>query len=1037
MNQVWKVATCLSAASVIVLLLASAIGPAHAAGPTVPAYSAAVAADAPRGYWRLGEATGSTVATDSSGSGLNGTYGPKVTVGDYVGALLYDDDLAANFAGVSGYLVGDDYLSMGTPSGLNFGTSDFTVEAWVSTETNGDQPIVTKSSGNPADPRWEIVVTDDPGYEGRVRSYIYDGAPIPLDVTAYGPSLRVDDGEFHHVVVVFDRDVGVTIYVDRAAAQKAIPMTGSVSNSAPFLVGGLANTSSFNGEIDEVAVYPSVLLAARVRAHYDAGIDPPDAYLQETLSDAPTAYWRLGESTITGPAMDASGNGVNASYGSGQVAGRPGAIVGDADTAVSFTGTDGVSVTNMSALNFGTSDFGVEAWIKTSVNGEEALVGKLASAVEPYWLVSVTDDPEFVGRVRARIFDGVVTRTAYGPNIRVDDGLWHHVGAVFDRDLGIHVYVDGAEFTTAGAATASVSNSGSFRIGQASGYATFQGDIDEVAVYDSLLEPFAFAAHHTAGISPSERVLPSDWDPALTWESADPNPDEAGEDPPGVGPDWDFGFRPGDEAVYNQQTQEAWSIYQQSGGAPESDPTPDEGVTLVLDPNEEGLDAAAPPLEPLRRPSDSTSSAGRRYLVEMVNSRIAVYRKSNLSQVSTAFLSDFTHSCDPFGNPRLVGDPQILWDRQSGRWYYSAIQRSDLFQDHTHNCILYGWSRGPNPTNLQSGWCHFYTPVIPQFNDQPTMGDGGGWIVLGTNVFPSADRDGRYLYSRLHTFRKPSRRNASRCREPNVFKSPRYHSFFRWPLSPKVANAIRPQNEAFAIGADNHSLPAELRVWAVRSQPGNPQIPQFSFFTLPIPGGGWLPPSPAEQPAPGRLLDTTDGRFTQAVTRTDPVAGSMALWTAQTIGSSMTRRSRVRWFEIMTRQRSIRQHNVIVLSTLFVFNPAVSPSWDHSMVMIQYNVSSASQSVQVRARARTAATPENSFGREAVVWTSVYPYYHDDRCDDDRQQPPRCRWGDYPGASPDVLRRGRVWGTNQVIRNPGAPGAPHWSSRNFAGRVTP
>src|SRR6266511_609840 len=101
--QATKLAACLFAIGGSLVLATRAAGPARAAGPTVPAYSAAIAADAPRGYWRLGEPSGSVAAIDSSGSGLSGTYGSKVTTGDYVGAMLYDDNLAANFAGADGY----------------------------------------------------------------------------------------------------------------------------------------------------------------------------------------------------------------------------------------------------------------------------------------------------------------------------------------------------------------------------------------------------------------------------------------------------------------------------------------------------------------------------------------------------------------------------------------------------------------------------------------------------------------------------------------------------------------------------------------------------------------------------------------------------------------------------------------------------------------------------------------------------------------------------------------------------------------------
>ena len=50
------------------------------AAPVVAAdYRDAVLADAPGGYWRLGEGVGATSAADSSGNGRNGVYvGPTL-----------------------------------------------------------------------------------------------------------------------------------------------------------------------------------------------------------------------------------------------------------------------------------------------------------------------------------------------------------------------------------------------------------------------------------------------------------------------------------------------------------------------------------------------------------------------------------------------------------------------------------------------------------------------------------------------------------------------------------------------------------------------------------------------------------------------------------------------------------------------------------------------------------------------------------------------------------------------------------------------
>jgi Concanavalin A-like lectin/glucanases superfamily len=83
--------------------------------------------------------------------------------------------------------------------------------------------------------------------------------------------VRVDDGAWHHVVVVFDRDAGITVYVDGVGRFTAGAFTGVIDNSGPFLIGKSTGYGYFGGTIDEVAVYPSALSAARVQAHHAAG----------------------------------------------------------------------------------------------------------------------------------------------------------------------------------------------------------------------------------------------------------------------------------------------------------------------------------------------------------------------------------------------------------------------------------------------------------------------------------------------------------------------------------------------------------------------------------------------------------------------------------------------------------------------------------------------------------------------------------------------------------------------------------------------
>ena len=229
---------------------------------TSVAYPNAVGADKPVAWWRLGEAAGATTALDSSGNALSGTYS-NVTAG-VPGALVANTNTAASFPGVTD---GKDQVVVADNDRLDFGTGDFSVETWVRTKHNGERAIIGKSDGTL--PNWRVTVTDDGSNVGRVRSVIEDGT---VSRQVYGPAIRVDDGEWHHVAVVHQRASGTTIYVDGVGQFTAGAMTGSVSNTSALRIGDTGDYPPLIGDLDEVALYPYALPASRVDAHHDSGV---------------------------------------------------------------------------------------------------------------------------------------------------------------------------------------------------------------------------------------------------------------------------------------------------------------------------------------------------------------------------------------------------------------------------------------------------------------------------------------------------------------------------------------------------------------------------------------------------------------------------------------------------------------------------------------------------------------------------------------------------------------------------------------------
>lgn len=229
-------------------------------------YASEVLADNPLGYWRLGEASGTTAA-DDSGNGNDGTYGGSPTLGA-TGLLprADDSDTAVDFDGV------DDAVDTGLT--VATGSDERTFEAWIQLNDGDDYYPFVHQGLNNAGERFTLRLN---------RAVSADGTPNTLRVDVSGGyivgSTVITDGDPHHVVAVLPAggsDVeDVLLYVD--GQLETITDSGSQSLNTQAGDGvqigyenGLARYA--DGVIDEVAVYDAALSASRISAHYTAGV---------------------------------------------------------------------------------------------------------------------------------------------------------------------------------------------------------------------------------------------------------------------------------------------------------------------------------------------------------------------------------------------------------------------------------------------------------------------------------------------------------------------------------------------------------------------------------------------------------------------------------------------------------------------------------------------------------------------------------------------------------------------------------------------
>jgi hypothetical protein len=91
-----------------------------------------------------------------------------------------------------------------------------------------------------------------------------------------------------------------------------------------------------------------------------------------------------------------------------------------------------------------------------------------------------------------------------GSTVPITPGTWHHGVVTFDGKSTVQIYLDGK---LAGSGTTPMLNTKTefFGIGGSgynTGYALWNGNIDEVAVYDYVLPADVIAQHYTIGTRP-------------------------------------------------------------------------------------------------------------------------------------------------------------------------------------------------------------------------------------------------------------------------------------------------------------------------------------------------------------------------------------------------------------------------------------------------------------------------------------------------------------------------------------------------------
>ncbi|MBS3134784.1 LamG domain-containing protein [Candidatus Woesearchaeota archaeon] len=210
-------------------------------------------------FSRLDDGDGATTFDDASPNNNDGTCS---------GGNCPTWNPSGKLSGAYDFDGSDDYISYGNI--LQIGTYDFTFSMWINADEYGDSTINTDSifgKFQSSSYRYHLALQDN----GILKFYVSYNADANLVGATSNAGVIPLDGNWHHVVVVGDRDVSTKIYVDGSdVTSTELHSTNSISNTGGFYLG--SRTSSiqrFNGDIDEFRFWRRAFTSQEVGLLYN------------------------------------------------------------------------------------------------------------------------------------------------------------------------------------------------------------------------------------------------------------------------------------------------------------------------------------------------------------------------------------------------------------------------------------------------------------------------------------------------------------------------------------------------------------------------------------------------------------------------------------------------------------------------------------------------------------------------------------------------------------------------------------------------
>jgi hypothetical protein len=301
--------------------------------------------------------------------------------------------------------------------------------------------------------------------------------------------------------------IGAT-YIYDGATQRTVQASGSITNTAIAYKAamispatGTWDATKLNGLVARVghsstATTTNYPAWDALRLEFDVIPNASTAYENTVLADSPSGYWRLGDTSGTTAA--AKSGAVTGTYTNGPLLGIGGAV-GDADTSVTFDGSNDYVSFGDNFDQTGTTSFSVECWVyptAAATANYPVLVGKYTGTAG--WNLYLESSAELIPN--AVTFERAASGSDYAGSQNTSTALqlgrWYHVVATYDGST-MKVYLNGVLQESIASSRSLANTAQAMTVGGTGD--PFAGRIDEVAIYGTALSLTRVQAHYNAG----------------------------------------------------------------------------------------------------------------------------------------------------------------------------------------------------------------------------------------------------------------------------------------------------------------------------------------------------------------------------------------------------------------------------------------------------------------------------------------------------------------------------------------------------------